>query len=89
MEAYEMDWIPTRDKMPTARKYYLLTVKNENFSIVVIGMFVNDMHNFDSIDLKGKHRCGFINYDAEWGYYEIENVIAWMPLPSPYKEVEQ
>jgi hypothetical protein len=43
------------------------------------------LHEVDEYDFP-KHEAGWYNYDSEYGYYKIENVIvAYMPLPEPYK----
>lgn len=37
----------------------------------------------DAYDFSYENRPGWYGYDGEWGYYEIEDVTHWMPLPDP------
>ena len=71
-------WIPVSEELPEEYKYVLVTV--------------NEKHNKtipDSVVM-----IGCYTYEQGWilnGYIDLVdlNVIAWMPLPKPYKEGEQ
>ena len=44
------------------------------------------MDNGDSyVDALDYHKGKFYEYDSEWGDIEYDDVLAWMPLPEPYK----
>lgn len=76
----EMKWIPVTDGLPKFNKPVLISVKRI-----------------------GKEECVFmaefrrrVNKSNEWKVFEyttmaydtVHEVLAWMPLPEPYKEVE-
>ena len=45
-------------------------------------------NNLKSVDRYafGAKKPGWYSYDSEWGYYEVDNVEYWMPLPEPPKD---
>ena len=77
-------WIPVEEGLPTADGEYLVTVKSFCGEIVFKCSFATDLHKVDEYDFP-KHKCGFYGSDSEWGSYEINDAIAWMPSPEPYK----
>ena len=70
------EWIPVSERLPEECKKVLVTVKYNKLihdNLVMIGCYT---------------------YEQGWilnGYIDLVdlNVIAWMPLPKPYKEGEQ
>ena len=68
-------WIPVSERLPEEDGQYLITVKYKH---------IND----DYDDIFAEHGEWF---DGKWdntifGHCgEVENIIAWMPLPQPYK----
>ena len=85
VEAIEKQtWISVEDRLPEEEGQYIVTTK---FGIK-ISSFSNNLYKIDKYDFedyKGKQRKGFYNYDSEYGYFE-QDVLAWMPMPEPYKE---
>lgn len=80
--------IPCKERLPKEEDDYLCQSEYGSFSVCG---FTKDAYKKDNIDFyhyKGKRKALFYEYDSDYGYYEI-NVIAWMPLPKPYKEVEE
>ena len=74
----EPEWIPVGERLPEKDGHYLVNVKNGWFPKNVIAI---DLLRFE--DGKWKYYFGFENDDFE----DFEDpVIAWMPLPEPYKE---
>ena len=77
------EWIPVTDKLPEKSGQYL---------VFYHGML---KHNFIDLMWYGKplmpNRCisrkkkYFYRSDSEWGDVIYDEVIAWMPLPDPYK----
>ena len=55
---------------------------------VKIANYADNLYRVDKYDFEGKKRAGWYNYDGEYGYYELENVLRWQELPSDYKENE-
>ena len=83
----EPKWIPVWERLPEKRGDYLVTQKatfTDYEYISVIGYALN-LYDVDEYDFADKKRSGWYEYDSEWGYRELDDVIAWMPLPEPYK----
>ena len=68
-------WIPVSERLPEEDGQYLITVKYKH---------VNDSYE-DVYAEQGEW------YDGRWDMFcfghcgEVEEIIAWMPLPAPYK----
>ena len=87
-EKFNDGWIPCSEKLPyddeNIKRYI---VQLENGRIDVLG-FVKDAYKYQPLDFyeyKGKHKPIFYDYDPEYGCVENDDVIAWQPLPAPYK----
>lgn len=79
-------WIPVSEGFPKKDGEYLVTVSSFCGEIVFKCSFATDLHEIDEYDFP-EHKCGFWDSDSEWGYLEVDDVLAWMPsLPEPYKE---
>lgn len=71
-----MKWIPCSERLPEEDGQYLITVKYKH---------VNDSYE----DIYAEHGEW---YDGRWDMFcfghcgEVEDIIAWMPLPEPYKK---
>ena len=82
-------WIPVSERLPKDGTYLVTVERIIGHPTVDINSFAKDLYKvdeFDFCDKKGK--CGWYNYDSEYGYWEDDKVIAWMPLPEPYKPQE-
>ena len=80
-------WIPVSERLPEKRGDYLVTQKatfTDYVYISVVGYALN-LYDVDEYDFADKKRSGWYEYDSEWGYRELDDVIAWMPLVEPYK----
>ena len=45
--------------------------------------------NLKKVDKETFNKCaGWYGYDGEWGYYTVDDILYWMPLPELPKEVE-
>jgi hypothetical protein len=78
-------WISVKDSLPNENGLYLCFCKgygNHHYYDVVT--FANCLEKVDKYDFEGRNRCGWYNYDSEYGYYE-QDVTHWMPLPEPPK----
>jgi len=84
----EPKWIHISERLPEKDGEYLVTVSSfcglpQRIEVL---SFATDLHKIDEYDFP-EHKCGFYDYDSEWGYLEVDDVLAWMPsLPEPYKE---
>lgn len=71
----EPHWIPCSERLPEENGQYLITIKYKH---------VNDSYE----DVYAEHGEWL---DGKWDMFcfghcgEVEDIIAWMPLPEPYK----
>ncbi len=77
-ERMNNEWIPCKDRLPESYGKYIVTRDDPVFGIYV------RMLNYGEADFAKKNPCWFY-YDSEYGDVTVDNVIAWMPLPEPYK----
>ena len=93
IEALEQEpkWIPVWERLPEKRGDYLVTQKATFTDYVYISVagYALNLYDVDEYDFADKKRSGWYEYDSEWGYRELDDVIAWMPLVEPYKEVQE
>lgn len=85
-------WISVKDRLPEEGSY-LVTRKYicRDETYIDLLEFSNDLYKLDKYDFqqyKGKQKKGFYEFNSEFGFYEIDEVIAWMPLPKPYIQSE-
>ena len=77
----EREWIPCSERLPSEDGKYLVfyegTIIGSNIEIMWYGEPL-----MPNVDVYGKH---FYRSDAEWGDIIYDEVVAWMPLPDPYK----
>jgi len=80
-------WIPCNERQPEEDGEYLVTLRWSDYPNSVETLyFTNDLSSVDGVGYAGEKRPGWYEYDSDYGCYEIDNVIAWMPRPEPYKE---
>ena len=80
-------WIPCNERQPEEDGEYLVTLRWSDYPNNVDTLhFTNDLSSVDGVGYAGEKRPGWYEYDSDYGCYEIDNVIAWMPRPEPYKE---
>ncbi len=83
----EPQWIPISERLPEVNGEYLVTVRGLTGEYVKVEIlyYAEDLYKIDEFDFNDKQGVsGWYNYDGEWGYYEVDNVVAWLPLPKPY-----
>ena len=83
-----MTWIYCKDKLPDKTEEYLVikrTFNMEEYYNVTTACYSIDLYNFDEYDFhkykNKKPKSGWFDYDSERGYFEINNVVAWMDKP--------
>ena len=82
-------WIPVSERLPEEEGRYLCAYGK---NLMCVYSFSNDLFSVDDYDFakyKFKKQKGFYAYDREWGYWEVDFIKAWMPLPEPYKESDK
>lgn len=86
----ERRWFPIKENPPQKNGSYLVTVDYGPTlgKSCEIARFANILEEIDDFDFYNARRPGWYRYDSEYGYYEIDNVIAWMERPKPYEQEE-
>jgi hypothetical protein len=79
----EPKWIPVSERLPDEREKCLVAFKGGYVGIMCYASDLYRVDEYDFCDEKGK--AGWFDYDRELGHYSRDDVIAWMPLPTPYK----
>lgn len=69
-----------KDK-PRKNGAYLVVTKSSSGTHISISNFAKNLYKIDKYDFYDAKKSGWYKYDSEYGYYEIDNVIAWTELP--------
>lgn len=76
------EWFSVKDGLPDLNGRYLVTIEYGAHREVQIVSYAKNLSEIDEYDFQGD---GWYLYDGEYGYFTVNNIIAWQPLPSPYK----
>lgn len=77
------EWIPVSEMLPEDGIYLVTVERITGKPRIETKSFAKDLNRVDDFSFR-KHKCGWYDYDSEYGCWEDTNVIAWMPLPQPY-----
>ena len=79
------NWMPYPEYKPTEEKQYLVTQQiTSTRKIISLRGWSNNLYKKDPCDFfKDQDRPGWYDYDSEWGYFEVPNVIGWQEAPDP------
>ena len=79
------EWIPCSEQQPSKDGNYLVchTICGKTTAVDIAG-YAKNLRKVDKYDLP-KNKNGWYQYDSEYGYYETDGIVAWMPLPKPYE----
>ena len=85
--AQPMRWIPCSERFPEDGTSCLVSVRcSKEFVLVDMGTYSTDLSKVDEENFFGERgKSGWYYINSEYGYCRILNVIAWMPLPEPYR----
>lgn len=78
-----IEWIPVSERLPKEDGRYLC---QNSYGLMQVMRWANNLEEVDDFDFCDKKYGGWYEYDSEWGYCERKEVVAWRPLPKPYKE---
>lgn len=70
----KQEWIPCSERVPKESGYYIVQTDGSHGHVI-------DIAEFGRLWIK---KCE----DFGWGWNKASRVIAWMPLPEPYKRGE-
>ena len=87
-----MEWNLCKNGLPKKWGEYLVTVKMFTCDDYRLGLayFAEDLYEVDAFDFPDKkNKAGFYEYDSEYGYYELTDVVAWMECPLPYNPYKE
>lgn len=79
------DWIPCSERLPEEDGQYYVTNSYLDVGILNFANDLNASNMYDFLDEEYYGRPGWYKCDSEYGDYKIDDVIAWMPCPEPYK----
>ena len=69
-------WIPVYEKLPENNRQVLVYAQSVHFALAKYD---------EMMEPDGTWKKQWVTFDAWKPYYTIKNVIAWMPLPEPYR----
>ena len=77
-------WIPVDEGKPKDGTACLVTYSRVH---VRIATFAEDLYEVDKYDFHNKRGvAGWFYFNDEWGMcFDVDNVVAWMPIPEPYR----
>jgi len=79
------EWIPCSERLPSKEGRYMVTQETLGGDFRFTGLFYYGKPMMPNCKVKGA--CWYRS-DDEWGdvVYEDSEIVAWMPLPEPYRE---
>ena len=72
----EEKWIPVSERLPEDNRQVLVYAQSVHYALAKYD---------EMMEPDGKRKKQWVTFDAWKPYYAIENVIAWMPLPEPWR----
>lgn len=87
VEVPEQQWIPCSEMLPDKEGYYLTTSRSYLTDDGCAGRVEILAYGKPLMPMNGKaaRKPKWYDYDRDGDYYR-DGVVAWMPLPEPYKE---
>jgi hypothetical protein len=80
------DWIPVSERLPDKDGTYICFNRGAYGKWTQSVRFTKDARKFDEYTFKNKWKNQWLMYDSEYGYYAVDSITHWMPLPEPPKE---
>ena len=73
----EPKWIPCSERLPEDNRQVLIYAMSVHYALAKY----DEMRETD-----GTYKKQWVTFDAWKPFYTIKEVVAWMPLPEPYRE---
>lgn len=86
MTIWKTGYPPKNGQYLVTVRYYINDVVYNKIQLV---KYANNLSKVDKYDFDFNTNPGWYDYDSEYGYYPVGNVVAWMELPEAYKEGEE
>lgn len=74
-------WTSVKDGRPKKNDKYLVISDSPISRRILIASFAKSLEKVDKWAFRGKSRPGWYDYDCDWGYFELDYVTHWMPIP--------
>ena len=82
-------WVLVNERQPEKEGAYLIVIMSfGGATYISIANYSLNLHKTDEFDFRNDKGAGWYKYDGEFGYYKIDDVIAWQPLPK-YRQEEK
>lgn len=72
----ERKWIPVTEALPEDNRQVLVYAQSTHFVLAKYD---------EMMEPNGEWKKQWVTFDAWKPYYTVKNVIAWMPLPEPWR----
>ena len=85
-KAREPKWIPVTERLPKEDGKYLCFHHGKYANWIQAVQFAKDARKFDEYAFKKQWKNKWLMYDSEYGYYAVDYITHWIPLPEPPNE---
>lgn len=75
------EWTSVKDGQPKKNGEYIVISESPICRRILIASFAKDLQKIDRNAFDGRKRPGWYNYDCDRGYFEMDYVTHWLPLP--------
>ena len=76
----EPGWIPVTEKLPEEDGRYLVIRQFSKLTLTDVIRYAQNLYKVDKYDFSNNKKAGWYDFDSEYGFYEVTDVVAWMPL---------
>lgn len=86
-----MQWFDAKTNPPTRDGKYLCVTDFWHGKMkpkCEVLSYTRSLASVDAYDFSDEDRPGWYGYSSEHGYYEVDGVTHWMPLPDPPDELK-
>ena len=81
------EWVSVNDRLPSDDEEVLTQAEDGIYNLFRYTEDLYKIDNYDFADCKNKKVGGFYGYDSEFGYFEVDDIVAWKPI-EPFKSKE-